>query len=601
VRTGKKIGIVLLAVLLTAALLTAGGIVYLNRYLGSSGFLELVRKEAREKAGIDLKLETLDVDVFRGVTAKNVTIAGPVAGKPPAAEAGEIEFSYRLGDILQKKLTIDEVRILRPRLRLGGAYSLSVPMPEGKGRKGGKRQKRGGGEADGSGWTASVSALTVSDGAVELSTGTALDPVEAEGIDGSLRFPSPGQAAARLTVASARWQNREVVKKGRAEASFVDLDPDSLSGQAEVTASALIVDPFAPEKKAEPADLAFRASAREGEARIENFRAHLPGMDISGHLTATVREKEIRAEGKAVLDSSDIGEILRRFLLIEKPPVRGKARGDFIVSGPAVAGLIVLPDFRGNIVSAALAFPSLGVARDVKIPIRAEKGKLSAEKAQASLAGGTLTLDAETDLGRFGPSPFRASFRAEGVDCGRLFRESPYSRDPSWKRFRCAGSFGMQGSLSGDSTGLQALTGQAHAVITGGSVSGYPLPSSLNRISGDWLEPFDFERAEAKISCREGVATLEEVTVMSAGMKIAARGTIDLNRQGELDLRVALLYPPELAEEQPKAFRLALRAMPGEKGLLGIEFRVYGRPERPETDLLEVMARRTIGGFLGGQ
>ncbi len=603
VKNGKTFRIFLIAVPLAAALLAGGGIFFLNRYLNSSGFREFVRNEAREKAGVDLALEGLSVDLFRGAVARNVALAASEPGQPPVLEAGEIEFSCRWGDLLKKKVAIDEVRVVRPKLRLGGTHPLGglLSPPSGEsGRKGGKRGKKVAGEKAGEGWIASVSSLRVSEGSVEIATGTAFDPVEAEGIDAALSFPAPGKAEAALTVASAGWGRREVLKNGRAEATFSGLDPDSFAGEAAVKGSGLIADPFAPEREAEKAEFSLRASAREGSARIEDFRAILAGAEVSGRLSASLQGRELRAEGEAAFAGSDVGEVLRRIFLVEKPPVRGEVRGDFAVSGPVMAGAVPLPDFRGKVESSALAFPAFGVAREIVVPLRSKAGKVSAEEATAQIAGGSLIMSAEADLSALGPSPFRASFQADAIDLDRLFRESPYSHRPAWRRFRCAGSLSAWGKLSGDSTGLATIEGKGKGVITGGAVSGYPIPSALAEVIGGAAEAFEFEKAEGDFSCREGTVTIKEATVHTSGMKIVARGTVGLTGRSELDLRVALLYPPELAEEQPKALRLALRPMPGEKGMLGIEFRVFGPSDRPETDLPEVMARRAIGGFLGG-
>ncbi|MCX6349403.1 MAG: hypothetical protein NTV79_07880 [Candidatus Aureabacteria bacterium] len=601
-KIGKKIGIILLSSLLVVFVLAGSGLFLLNRYLNSSDFLDQVKQGAREKAGLNLALGSLSVDVFRGVKVKDISIAAPQPGHPPAAEAGEIEITYRVGDLWQKKLTIEEIRVVRPRLRLGESWrgSFHFPQPsERKGGKGGKRRSPGEKEE---GWTASVSGLTVEDGAVELATGTAFDPVEAEGVDASLRFSSPGMAEARMTIASARWKNREVLTRGSATAHFSGLDPEKLSGRVELTAAATILDPFSKEKKEDQSAeirLGLKASAREGEAKVEEFQLRAPGAEIAGNLAASLLKDAIPIEGVFTFVSSDVGEIFRRFLLVNPPPVRGEMRGEFTLSGEAVPGLIPLPEMRGRLTSSVLAFPSLGILGDIEIPISVAGSLLKAETATAALAGGTLTARAETNLAELGVSPFRASFQAEGIDLDRLFRESPYSRDPSLKGLQLAGTVWARGTLTGDSTGLRSLKGQTKIVATGGSVSGYFLQDSLAKATGqDWLKKIEFEQAEAKISCREGIVALEGMTMKAGRVKIVSRGTIDLNRAGYLDLRVGLLFPPDLAAEiQPKAFRLALEPIAGEKNLVGIEFGVFGPPNAPRTDFLEVLAKKAISGL----
>ncbi len=68
---------IVLALVLLVVLAAAGGVWYLNSYLQTPEFKQLVLKQGRDALGMDLKITDLKVSIFSGVQLKGIVIGNP--------------------------------------------------------------------------------------------------------------------------------------------------------------------------------------------------------------------------------------------------------------------------------------------------------------------------------------------------------------------------------------------------------------------------------------------------------------------------------------------------------------------------------------------
>ncbi len=128
-RIAKYLGI---AVLALALVLTLAGWA-LNRWLKSPEFHAAFDQELSRAMRLPVKTGGIDFSAWRGLSVQSLTIAG---AEGSAFEFSGISASHRLLPLLRGKLTLAEVRIEKPRLRLvqddAGAWRLPGSKPPAK-------------------------------------------------------------------------------------------------------------------------------------------------------------------------------------------------------------------------------------------------------------------------------------------------------------------------------------------------------------------------------------------------------------------------------------------------------------------------------------
>jgi len=185
--------VILLAVLLFLAVLAGGGLFFLNRYLNSSGFLDKVRQEAQSSLGLPVRMETLRVSIFSGLSVRGFSLASPVAGNPPLVRAEKIKISYRLRPLLDRKVQVDEILLVSPRfdLRADERGELELPRkpaashPRGSKERSARKKKE---PAVSSPWTVEIKNLRVKSASGSFRGPDYTITVSGMNLDTSLRY-----------------------------------------------------------------------------------------------------------------------------------------------------------------------------------------------------------------------------------------------------------------------------------------------------------------------------------------------------------------------------------------------------------------------------
>jgi len=113
-KTIKILG-VLFAVIVILLVLT---VVLVNRYLQSPEFKEFALGAAHDALGSNVKLDTMNISVFSGVTLTGVVVSNPQGFPGDLLTADAFVLHYRLLPLLRRRVEIEEVSLRKPGIKL---------------------------------------------------------------------------------------------------------------------------------------------------------------------------------------------------------------------------------------------------------------------------------------------------------------------------------------------------------------------------------------------------------------------------------------------------------------------------------------------------
>ncbi len=233
---GRKMVIAAAVLVLAVIGLAAAGILYLNHYLNTEGFRNRLEDEIRQRAGVELTVGDISASIFTGFTVRELSVASPTEGDPAVFQAAEIVLKYNPAHLLSRKVTVDRIEIVSPRVRLRkdaeGEWVLPVdpePEPEPESEPEVKpppappapeREPEPVPPEVEPGWEIAVDSFRIEDGSAEIFTGEDYDPVEISGLNLSGRFLGKGEASeieARLEIAGVDFGGNRLVERLRAD------------------------------------------------------------------------------------------------------------------------------------------------------------------------------------------------------------------------------------------------------------------------------------------------------------------------------------------------------------------------------------------------
>jgi uncharacterized protein involved in outer membrane biogenesis len=185
---------ILAVIVLLGVMAGVGGYFYLNHYLQSPTFKQMVLDGAKQALGAEVKIQDLNVSVFSGISLKGVTIANPTGFDGQLLTAQAFVLRYRLLPLLRRRVVIEQLSLEQPKIvmcrndkgdwnydKLGGPAS-STPTPA-----------TGGSSLPG-GINLTLSKLALTDGSVSM-LGVSNKPlVQVEGINFSSAVDLTGGA-----------------------------------------------------------------------------------------------------------------------------------------------------------------------------------------------------------------------------------------------------------------------------------------------------------------------------------------------------------------------------------------------------------------------
>jgi hypothetical protein len=204
---------------------------------------------------------------------------------------------------------------------------------------------------------------------------------------------------------------------------------------------------------------------------------------------------------------------------------------------------------------------------------------------------GKFSIQPETD-----ESPFHVEMKFRGVQADQVITEAGGPSGVLQGK--------LEGSLKADgkTTDPDALGGNGEIILHDGQLRQYNLLVALGQIFQiEELTQLHLEQADAKYHLSPGVVTIDELSLRSANIRLAATGTVTFRGKLHLSSRLAInekirgqLFKPLRANFQPT----------DEAGYSAVDFEITGTLEKPKTNLLEKVVGRDlkdlVNSFFGG-
>jgi len=561
--------VILLAVLLFLAVLAGGGLFFLNRYLNSSGFLDKVRQEAQSSLGLPVRMETLRVSIFSGLSVRGFSLASPVAGNPPLVRAEKIKISYRLRPLLDRKVQVDEILLVSPRfdLRADERGELELPRkpaashPRGSKERSARKKKE---PAVSSPWTVEIKNLRVKSASGSFRGPDYTITVSGMNLDTSLRY------TAKLLYLSGRVQVRQA----------------SLNGHQFLRAA---VFPFQAE---------IPPLASGGSLTCKNFSARLYEGGLTGEASVRWKGPGRALSLNAVLSLRDLKSQL--IWAGEPAPVSGLISGRLKADGDLLPNRRIWPEVSGRIVSRLLRVKSLGVLTDLSFPVSLTGGELKTEPITADLAGGEIEVKFKSDLNRAPLYPFAARLVLSNLNLAELLKANPELRRSLGSKTILTGYLSGEGSAEGRLSEAKRLKARGKISIREGSISGNRYQDIVYRLTGqDRLRNIKFDQARAAFTFSRQVFKLTSFLLHSYRVKVTSSGSVDTRKNNHLKFTVALHFHRDLVKDiKPKELCYALDPDPSDQDYRRIEFHLWGEPGRVKSDYQQVLLRKGASAWL---
>ena len=98
-------------------------------------------EELEDRLEVDVQAGELDLEIFSGLSLKDVVIGAPPGFDQPLVRVERLVVDYSLGEILEKKLTVHRVLIDRPEINIRVREGRSNVSALLKQRRAGKKKK----------------------------------------------------------------------------------------------------------------------------------------------------------------------------------------------------------------------------------------------------------------------------------------------------------------------------------------------------------------------------------------------------------------------------------------------------------------------------
>nr|WP_284701662.1 AsmA family protein [Rhodoplanes tepidamans] len=335
-------------------------------------------------------------------------------------------------------------------------------------------------------------------------------------------------------------------------------DPDGVSGRADVTLTATDARLLAPPGSGPlPLSLHSRVAVSGPDVRFDDLAGRLAGAAVKGHLA--VRLAEPRAvTGRIETTDLDLPPVLAALTgATRRPAAAGRDAAAAVAWSAEPFGRPGFADLFGRVEIAAgraTLLPGLS-ARDLKTVLRLDGFSLAIEGAQAQLADGTLSLDAEIRQVPMGLS-LRTRLALAGAEIAALL-------PATGKAPPADGRLSLSAELDGTGLSPAALVGALHgtgavtvedvrlsgldpkAVDAGIKAVERGLP--LERLAG-WLGPaleggrLSVGKAGGALSVVDGRVRLGPMETAADGTDVALTAGFDLAADA-LDARFTLTGP----------------------------------------------------------
>jgi|GEM_PF-1104251 len=215
----------------------------------------------------------------------------------------------------------------------------------------------------------------------------------------------------------------------------------------------------------------------------------------------------------------------------------------------------------------------------------------------AEVADGNVNGDIGIDLKDTAAIPYHAELTLEKVDIPILikpFRSSEQTTEVTGKIFG-------QIKAEGNAQVSDSLTAKGDLDIKEGTISENPIQNLLARLMNDDknIKTITFDQADAEFSFKRMILTLDQLVIHSHKVILTALGTVDYNRDQEMEMRIGVNFQNALVEDiKPKEFRGIFQPSMKYKEYQYFQFKVWGTPDNLENDLAARLVQQGTTSWL---
>jgi len=286
---------------------------------------------------------------------------------------------------------------------------------------------------------------------------------------------------------------------------------------------------------------------------------------------------------------------LKRFTLVDGNATFYDAAGTQIASlNHASADLQIAPDhsIQGTFRAKETVFYRMLHPRDIRGKLSFKDSRFIADNLRAQLADGDLRGDFTYHFEPGQPPGYSTHLEVAAVSLNTLIAEAGFNPDQT------AGSLQGTLDLKGNTASAAETTGASQFELVEARIVPLDFIRQVGRLLQiDELDVLDLEEARAKLSIRDEKVIVDEVRLKSKNLILAGSGPIKFD--GKLKLDAKLLINEKL-RHQLQAFLSNNFVASDVEGYKQLEFKITGRLNRPETDLVKKLIGFNIGGDLGG-
>lgn len=614
----KKVFKILMWVVGGLVVLLLAATIVLKLYLTKDKILAWVTPPLEER--LHRKVSISDAGAgLAGIYLDGLDVRTEGAPKP-FVSASAIKIRWRLLPLLSKRLEIEDVRLVEPRIHVvrmpDGTLDIDDILEPSKEPKKPPETRSGGIPLE-----VIISLFSMENGQVSFEDRTetplrtyVLDEIDSKITDITLDRPLRYELSARLPLAekgrfSAEGTVNLAARDIKARITVDDLDLPAfnpvLKGGTQFASGVLGVDLNLALAGGEKADLkggfniAKLALARDGQSgEPTNVKVDMEAGADQKKGAAVLRRLRMEAAGQT-LD-----------LTGEAKNLKSRPRVDFRLASPelridSLAAILPPEDGKKGAKSSQKTAPASRPPKrdapsvpfdafgDVKVDkllaggvivenfsarIELNKGVLQIRPAGASVYGGNLEARVRAEIEKDGP-PFDTNVKLAGSKVGELL--AGYS--PKLQNIM-TGALDMSlkaGGLGGD---LAVLRSELKAEVKDGKIFNHPMVIKLAQMfKTKELETINFYSLKTDAETSKGIARLNSLTLDGPKLQATGKGTVGLLDQ-KLDMRLTLGLPRNIAARLVNDENV-LDAITDKQGWSRLPLRISGKIEEPSYGL----------------
>lgn len=216
---------------------------------------------------------------------------------------------------------------------------------------------------------------------------------------------------------------------------------------------------------------------------------------------------------------------------------------------------------------------------------------------EAVVAAGRLSGSISANLKDQATIPYQAQLELKEIDIAVFMK--PFS--PEEGGTKLTGKVFGEIKAHGEIQDSDSLTAEGDLDIKDGTISENPIQNLLTRLmnNDENIKVISFDQADAKFSFEEMILTLDRLVIHSHKVILTARGTIDYNREQEMEMSIGVNFADNLVGDiKPKEIRGIFQPSPEFKDYQNFQFKVWGPPDNIDNDLAARLVQQGASSWL---